>query len=476
MALEPSISEDTVESEDIDLAALMKRYQGSLSVSISGEEYKSLSLKEGESADSDFKKTDDYYDLDEDEYAARANEIMQRYKMQYAPSDDTEQSSESSVAYNAKEEESNADADEAETFRECIEDRAEELMNKSRQILELSEMDGRKEKKEVEVVDAGVVDLVENAEIGEEMGSKVEYEIVEEDVLEQVEPRMLEEEEIQFESESGTAEEEESEFDELFQLETETGSAEKDDLDEVEIGEEIQEEEVEAMVEASNTSAVSTSISATKVEASSNDADESEDLEEMITKLTLENEALKRKKELKKRIYELSQENDKLKMCTQRNALANIAIKFDDAVTNAVSKVSKIMVCAPDDADIFEEGFPEMSEGDENGDSALVSERFGRRLEYKQVEVLSPISHITENTNYFQSVPASPNSYQLKMQAYNKKHRDPIKPNSSVSVNDALEEARLASGVSIDDGLDDALRRVEEAKRYIKNRSELKEV
>ena len=46
MALEPSISEDTVESEYIDLAALMKRYQGSLSVSISGEEYKSLSLKE----------------------------------------------------------------------------------------------------------------------------------------------------------------------------------------------------------------------------------------------------------------------------------------------------------------------------------------------------------------------------------------------------------------------------------------------
>jgi len=134
------------------------------------------------------------------------------------------------------------------------------------------------------------------------------------------------------------------------------------------------------------------------------------------------------------------------------------------------------MVCAPDDADIFEERFPEMSEGDENGDRALVSERFGRRLEYKQVEVLSPISHITENTNYFQSVPASPNSYQLKMQAYNKKHRVPIKPNSSVSVNDVLEEARLASGVSIDDGLDDALRRVEEAKRYIKNRSELKEV
>ena len=83
MALEQSTSEDegikevnTDESEDIDLAALMERYQGSLSVSVSGEECKSLSLKQGES---------------EDEYAARANEIMQRYKMQYVLSEDTEQ-------------------------------------------------------------------------------------------------------------------------------------------------------------------------------------------------------------------------------------------------------------------------------------------------------------------------------------------------------------------------------------------------
>lgn len=346
MALEQSTSEDegaassikevnTDESEDIDLAALMERYQGSLSVSISDEECKSLFLKQGES---------------EDEFAARANEIMQRYKMQYALSEDTEQ-------------------------------------------------------------------------VEKEMGSNVNSELVENDVLEQGEPSMLETESY-----------------------------------EVEIGEEIQEEEVEA----SNASAADapTRNSATKVEASSNDADESKELEEMVTKLTLENEALKKKKVLKKRIYELSQENDKLKRCTQRNALANIAVKFDDAVNNAVAKVSK-MVCKPDDADIFEGGFPEMSEGDENGDCVLDSEpAFGRRLEYKHVEVLSPISHMTENTNYFQSAQAPSDKYQ------------PIKPKSSVSVsvNDVLEEARLASGVvTIDDWSDDASRRVEEAKRYIKN-------
>ena len=534
---------NTVESEDIDIAALMKRYQGSLSVSMSGE---SLSLKQGGSADISVKETDEQDDLDEDEYAARANEIMQRYKMQYAASDDTEQSSESSDAYNAKKEESKADADEAETFRECM-DRAVELINKSRQILELSEVDGEKEEKEVEVVDAEVVDLVENDAIGEKMSSKVESEKVEDDVHEQVESRMLEEEENdeerQCESESGSAEEKDdpdeveigekiqeeeveasnanaistsnsatkvanivdesedleemitkltlenealkkkrelerrmyelSQENDKLKLYTQRNAAgEKDNPDEVEIGEKIQEKEVEA----SNAKAVSTSNSATKV---ANIVDESEDLEEMITKLTLENEALKKKRELKKRIYELSQENDKLKIDTQRNALAKMAIKFDDAVKNAVAKVSKIMVCdcAPDNAlldfhsvDAIQPdtkgGVPEMSDGDENGNCVLDSEpALCRRLEYKQVEVLSPISHLTENTNYFRSAPAPPNSYQLKMQAYNEKYQDSIKSKSSASVN----LASFSSGVAIDDGVDNALRRIEEAKMQAYN-------
>jgi len=222
--------------------------------------------------------------------------------------------------------------------------------------------------------------------------------------------------------------------------------------------------------------ALSTSKSVAEVEASSNDADESEELEEMITKLTQENEVLKKKKEMKKRIYQLEQENDQLKMSPQRNALANMAIKFDDAVANAVAKVSKIMVCAPDDEDIFEDGFPEESVGDENRIFAVdPASEFGR-LEYKQNQVLSPVSHMTDEniTSFVVSDPAPPNSYQLKMQAYHRKYQDPIKPKPAVTVNDVLKEARLASGVGNSDGVEDAMRRVEEAKRYIKNRSVLK--
>uniref|UniRef100_A0A7S2LF52 Uncharacterized protein n=1 Tax=Skeletonema marinoi TaxID=267567 RepID=A0A7S2LF52_9STRA len=560
MAIKPSASEedgrdvlDTVESEDIDLAALMQRYQGSLSVSMSGEDVASVSLNKVESADSDVKEDDvDYDDLDEDEYAARANDIMQRYKMQYALSDDTELSSaDSSDDYDGVDEESKAEVDTAESFRECIEDRAEELVNKSRQMLESLVVDEEEEDEE----DTEVVDLLENVEIGEEITEsfqedalehvqsgavteehleEVESEPVKEDDLEHVESNAHEEEEkehvevaqeILVEAESGSAEEEETEHvevseeipveiesgsaeeeeeevedvevdDEEIPLETETGSA---DLEEVEIGEEIQEDEVEAStvniveadaeastcnsvvaeVEASASNSVtdvkaSTSNSvAAEVEASSKDADESEDLEEMISKLEQENEVLKKKKELKKRIYELAQENDQLKMSPQRNALANMAIKFDDAVANAVSKVSKIMVCAPDDEDIFdfEGGFPQMSGEHENGVCAVGSEsdNFGQ-LDCKQVQVLSPVS-LDENTNYF---PAPPTAFQLKMQAYNQKYQGPVKPEPAVTVSDVLKEARLAAGVETDDSLANAVRRVEEAKQYIRNRSVLK--
>jgi len=583
MAIKPSASEedgrdvlDTVESEDIDLAALMQRYQGSLSVSMSGEDVASVSLNKVESADSDVKEDDvDYDDLDEDEYAARANDIMQRYKMQYALSDDTELSSaDSSDDYDGVDEESKAEVDTAESFRECIEDRAEELVNKSRQMLESLVVDEEEEDEE----DTEVVDLLENVEIGEEITEsfeedalehvqsgavteehleEVESEPVKEDDLEHVESNAHEEEEkehvevaqeILVEAESGSAEEEETEhvevseeipveiesgsaeeevtedveMDEEILVETESGSAEEEeeevedvevddeeipletetgsaDLEEVEIGEEIQEDEVEAStvniveadaeastcnsvvaeVEASASNSVtdvkaSTSNSvAAEVEASSKDADESEDLEEMISKLEQENVALKKKKELKKRIYELAQENDQLKMSPQRNALANMAIKFDDAVANAVSKVSKIMVCAPDDEDIFdfEGGFPQMSGEHENGVCAVGSEsdNFGQ-LDCKQVQVLSPVS-LDENTNYF---PAPPTAFQLKMQAYNQKYQGPVKPEPAVTVSDVLKEARLAAGVETDDSLANAVRRVEEAKQYIRNRSVLK--
>jgi len=577
MAIKPSASEedgrdvlDTVESEDIDLAALMQRYQGSLSVSMSGEDAASVSLNKVESADSDMKEDDvDYDDLDEDEYAARANDIMQRYKMQYALSDDTELSSaDSSDDYDVVDEESKTEVDKAESFRECIEDRAEELVNKSRQMLESLVVDDEEEDEEEE--EAELVDLLENVEIGEEITESIEEEAIEhvqsgtvteehleevesqpvqEDDLEHVESNALEEEEeehvevakeivVEAESrsaeeeetehaevseetpveiESGSAEEEETEaveIDEEILVETESGSAEEEevedvevdetetgsvDLEEVEVGEEIQEDEVEAStiniveadVEASTCNSVAAEVEASasnsvtdakasasnsvaaEVEASSKDEDESEDLEEMITKLEQENEVLKKKKELKKRIYELSQENDQLKMSPQRNALANMAIKFDDAVANAVSKVSKIMVCAPDDEDIFdfEGGFPQMSGEHENGVCAVGSDsdNFGQ-LDCKQVQVLSPVS-LDENTNYF---PAPPTAFQLKMQAYNQKYQGPIKPEPAVTVSDVLKEARIAAGVETDDSLANAVRRVEEAKQYIRNRSVLK--
>ena len=175
---------------------------------------------------------------------------------------------------------------------------------------------------------------------------------------------------------------------------------------------------------------------------------------------------------MKKRIYQLEQENDQLKMSPQRNALANMAIKFDDAVANAVARVSKIMVCAPEDEDIFEDGFPEESE---NRIFAVDPTSDFGRLEYKQKQVLSPVSHMTDEntTSFVVSAPAPPNSYQLKMQAYHQKYKDPIKPKPAVTVNDVLKEARLASGVGNNDSFEDAMRRVEEAKRYIKNRSVL---
>lgn len=587
MAIESSASDDgreldTVESEDIDLAALMKRYQGSLSVSVSEEEGVPISLKQVDTAASDDKDTDDvdYDDLDEDEYAARANDIMKRYKMQFALSDDTEDNS------SDEDDTADDDVDETEPARESVVDRADDLVNKSRQLLESSKADREKEEEEEDHVDNVVADLLADVEIGEEIAfeetaleqvqsgtgveehfDEVESKTGEVDVLEQIEPKTEEEEgkevieieeEIKLETKSGSAEEEELEaveIDEEIQLESGTGSAEEEEMEDVEIDEEIQEDEVEASTvdiveaeveessgtaveaeaEASSSQSVaevvasssqsdaeveastskiteavasaiksvaeavssstsksvaevalstsksvaevasSTSNSVAEAEASSNDAVESEELEEMITKLTQENEVLKKKKEMKKRIYQLEQENDQLKMSPQRNALANMAIKFDDAVANAVARVSKIMVCAPEDEDIFEEGFPEESVGDENKIFAVDPASDFGRLEYKQKQVLSPVSHMTDEntTSFLVSAPAPPNSYQLKMQAYHQKYKDPIKPRPAVTVKDVLKEARLASGVGDDEG-EDAMRRVEEAKLYIKNRSVLK--
>jgi hypothetical protein len=560
---------DTAASDDdIDLAALMRRYKASLSVSMSGEEDASQPPQKVESADSDVKEADDD-DLDEDEYVARANNIMQRYKLQYALSDDSEQTSAASDDDDVGgEEESQVDVDEvSDTFRGCIEDRAEELINKCRQGLASSDVKVEEEEEEEEEefhVEIGVemgsqtfeedaIELVVSETVKEEHQEEVKSESVEEDDLDleqvesgatgeedldEVEPEVVEEEEEKEEDEIGEEiqeeveevdvgeesqevveevelveeiqeeveeveivediqeEVEEVEIDEDIQeevgeVEIDEDIQEEEDLEEVEIGEEIQEEEV---VAASTSNVVtdveaSTSIVVAEVEAStSNATDECEDLEEMVTKLMQENDQLKKKKELQKRIYELSQENEQLKKSPKRNALADMACKFDDAVTTAVAKVSKIMVCAPSDEDIFdpEEGFTTMSEvsgENQNGVCAVGSDEsddFGRfEYDHKQVQVLSPVSLMTdENTNYLQTAPpAHPSTFQLKMQAYNQKYQlpqEPVKPKPSVTIEDALREARVASGVSADTSLDDAMRRVEEAKKYIKNRSVLK--
>ena len=487
---------ETAESEDIDLAALMQRYKTSLSVSMSGEEDASQPLQKVESADNDAKEAGDDDDLDEDEYAARANDIMKRYKLQYALSDDSEQTSAGSYDDDddddgGAEEESQVDVDEAsENFRECIEDRAEELVNKVRQELETSEVEAEQvveegEEFEVEIgeemgsetfvedalehvesanpnleeevvmVEEVVVEaaLLENVEIGEKIGSEsFEEETVEEEHVEEVESETFEEDDLEQVSEEVD--------DDLEEVESESFEEEKEQ-EEVAVGEEIQEEEVDAP--ASNV---------TEVEASASAAtDGSEDLEAMITQLMQENEELKKKKELQKRIYALAQENEKLKKSPKRNALADMACKFDDAVSTAVAKVSNIMVCAPADEDIFDPDTfdPErgtMSEEENENDDDL------GQSEYDHIRVLSPLSHMTdENTNYFQSAPAPPSSFQLKMQAYNERHQEPFKPKPTVTVEEALQEARTASGLPTDASLDDAMRRIEEAKQYIKNRT-----
>ena len=470
---------DTTESEDIDLEALMQRYQGSLSVSMSGED-----SEKAASAESDI--------LDEDEYAARANDIMKRYKIQYSLSDDSEQIS--TVSNVGKEEENSVVDEESEPFQEFIEDRAEELVNQSRQILRQSTTEEENEENDKISILEEVNNLLENVEIGEELGS----ETFAEDTLGQVEPESMEknnQEQVAPEQVDGVSLDGEVgavEIGEEIQEENESGSFVGEIMKEVEIGEEIKEEnfetsaiiaaaeiqaEVDDIIKADVTedgkeeaNAVTTEVETADVEeteTTSEDVHSSEDLEDMINKLTQENEELKKKKELKKRIYELSQENDQLKMSPQRTALAKMACKFDDAVATAVAKVSKIMVCAPEDEDIFEseEGFSQMAE-----------ENAGDFVEYKPVQVLSPVSHMTdENTNYFQTAQARPNSYQLKMQVYNDKYPGHIKAEPAITVNEVLQEARIASGaVPTEESLALATRRVEEAKMYIKNRSVLK--
>jgi len=449
---------DTVESEeDVDastLAALLQRYNQSMSVSMSmsmsGEEDAKL-----QNADSDVKETDDTEededddDIDEDGYAARAKDIMQRYKTEYALSEDSEQTSADSDEDGEEKEEDeeqhrDVDIDGVEkgdaTFSECIEERAEELINKSRQMLDSSEMNVQEEegKEDGDGIDAESVeevDLLANVEIGEELLEGVGSEPAEDEVLEDVESELLED---------------------------------------VEIGEEA----------------------AADIECSASNATEvTEDLEEMMAQLMKENEELKKKKELQKRIDDLAKENKKLKESTnetpQRSALASVACKFDDAVTTAVTKVSKIMVCAPADEDIFDaegglvtmsdESFP--SSGvpqDENGVCVVGSEsEDGKNVSSTWVTD----GAMDENLNLQRA--ARSNAYNMKMQAYNEKYHPHAPEESSppmsdpVSLIDAtLLEARIATGEATNattaDSLDEAMRRVEEAKQFIKNRSLLK--
>lgn len=442
---------DTVESEeDVDastLAALLQRYNQSMSVSMSmsGEEDAKL-----QNADSDVKETDDTEededddDIDEDDYAARANDILQRYKTQYAMSEETEQTSaESDEDGEEKEEDEkhrDVDIDGVEegdaTFSDCIEERAEGLINKSRQMLDSSEMkvqeeEGKEDGDDIDAESVEEVDLLANVEIGEEFGSQT---------FEEVDTAS---------SQESVEEEEESE---------------------------MAEEDIKG--------------------STSNATEVTEDLEEMMAQLMQENEELKKKKELQKRIDDLAKENQKLKESTneapQRSALASVACKFDDAVTTAVTKVSKIMVCAPVDEDIFdaEGGLVTMSDesspssghpqDEENGVCVVGSEsEDGKNVSSTWVTD----GAMDENLN-LQSAARS-NAYHMKMQAYNEKYHphapEKSKPPMSdpVSLIDAtLLEARIATGEATNattaDSLDEAMRRVEEAKQFIKNRSLLK--
>lgn len=451
---------DTVESEeDVDastLAALLQRYNQSMSVSMSmsGEEDAKLQN------DSDVKETDDTEededddDIDEDGYAARANDIMQRYKTQYAMSEESEQTSaESDEDGEEKEEDEeqhrDVDIDGVEeddaAFSECIEERAEKLINKSRQMLDSSEMkvqeeEGKEDGDDIDAESVEEVDLLANVEIGEEFGSQTFEEVdtaSSEESVEEVESEMAEEDLV------------------------EDVPAEDDDIE----------------------------------GSASNATEVTEDLEEMMAQLMQENEELKKKKELQKRIDDLAKENQKLKESTneapQRSALANVACKFDDAVTTAVTKVSKIMVCAPVNEDIFDaegglvtmsdESFPSSGDPqDENGVCVVGSES----EDGKNVSSTWAMDGAMDENLNLQSAARS-NAYHMKMQAYNEKYHphapeEPKPPMSDpVSLIDAtLLEARIATGEASNattaDSLDEAMRRVEEAKQFIKNRSLLK--
>lgn len=490
---------DTVESEeDVDastLAALLQRYNQSMSVSMSmsGEEDAKL-----QNADSDVKETDgteedeDDDDIDEDGYAARANDIMQRYKTEYALSEDSEQTSADSDEDGEEKEEDeeqhrDVDIDGVEegdaTFSECIEERAEELINKSRQMLDSSEMkvqeeEGKEDGDDIDAESVEEVDLLANVEIGEEIGSQTFEEDAEVDT-----------------ASSESVEEEEAESEMAEEDLVEDVPAEDEDLEGV--GSEPAEDEVLEDVESELLEDVEIGEeAAADIEGSASNATEvTEDLEEMMAQLMKENEELKKKKELQKRIDDLAKENEKLKESTneapQRSALASVACKFDDAVTTAVTKVSKIMVCAPADEDIFdaEGGLVTMSDEsflssgdpqDENGVCVVGSEsEDGKNVSSTWVTD----GAMDENLN-LQSAARS-NAYNMKMQAYNEKYHPHAPEESSspmsdpVSLIDAtLLEARIATGEATNattaDSLDEAMRRVEEAKQFIKNRSLLK--
>ena len=211
----------------------------------------------------------------------------------------------------------------------------------------------------------------------------------------------------------------------------------------------------------------------------------------MMAQLMEENDELKKKKDLQKRINELAEENEQLKKSTgapQRNVLASMACKFDDAVTTAVVKVSKIMVCAPADEDIFDpdvfdatsnEDFPSSGhpQDDENGvcivGSASDEADYGKEVMFDAMD---------ENTTNIQSA-ARTASYKMKMQAYNEKYHQNLpaeNPATEMSeppsfIDATLQEARLVTGeVVADKSMNEAMRRVEEAKQFVKNRSVLK--
>ena len=413
---------DTAESEDLDadtLAALLQRYKSSVTVSMSSsvdDDDTSQHLQKTESTDIDVNKADDGGDdtnddvddddLDEDEYVARANDIINKYKTRYSLSDDSEQ-----FSADPHEDEDGIDEGKAsESFRECVEKEIAEDLKKETPLK---------------------IEEEESEEEGEET--------VQDDVFEEVKS-----------------------------------------LEDVNIG----DEEIAANL---------SNIDAEVEESASEATDGTEDLEEMITKLMQENNDLKkkkeleRKKELQKRINDLAQENAKLKKSSdpvpQRSALANMACKFDDAVTSAMTKVSKIMVCAPAEDDICDPEddlttvSDECSPQYETGVCDVGSDSFGQ-FEHG-LKAFSSFSHVTDENMHLQSAPARPSTYQLKMQAYNEKYKaedsnQPVKTTPATTIDAALQEARIATGAATDDSLYEAMRRVEEAKQFIKNRSVLK--